>query len=92
MAEPKDKIKSDGSTADYYLIPSHATQLGHLISYKNMTFNIGTVFKACYRLGEKYSIDKRYDLKKIIRHAQMELEELDRLENEYTEAHTTRDN
>ena len=35
------KEASDGSTANYYELPEGATELQHLISYKNMNAQIG---------------------------------------------------
>lgn len=62
-----DRIKSgsDGLSTDYYKIPPHATELRHLISYKNMSKSRGDIFKACYRLGEKEGVDLLYDLNKM---------------------------
>jgi len=74
------KVMSTGGSTAYYELPSHATELRHLISHKQMNFNVGNIFKAAYRLGEKQGIDHRYDLNKIITMAQFELEELDRAE------------
>lgn len=73
------RVKSDGGSTDYYKLPAHATELRHLIQYKNMNFAIGNIFKACYRLGEKDGNDLEYDLNKIIFFAQDELERLARL-------------
>ncbi len=79
MSELKEK--STGGNTGYYNIPSHAKVLGDLISFKNMSFDMGTVFKAAYRMGQKEGNDPRYELNKIIWHAKHELQELDRLEN-----------
>ncbi|CAB5155527.1 hypothetical protein UFOVP149_14 [uncultured Caudovirales phage] len=66
-AIPQDtKVKSDGSSTDYYRIPDGATDLIDLIEHKNMGFSVGNIFKACYRLGEKHGTDAMYDLNKII--------------------------
>ncbi|QIG74627.1 hypothetical protein EVC11_045 [Rhizobium phage RHph_I20] len=67
------KVKSDGSSTSYYDLPPAAKDLGDLIEFKNMNFNVGNIFKACYRLGEKEGNDLRYDLNKIIYFAQREL-------------------
>lgn len=66
MAAVKDGT-TDGSFEGtrYYDLPSHATELRHLIAAKNMSFARGNIFKACYRLGEKAGTDILYDLKKI---------------------------
>lgn len=76
----KFPVKSDGGSTGYYTLPKWATELRHLIAFKKMSFNVGNIFKAAYRLGEKSGTDLRYDLNKIIFFAQSELEELDRLE------------
>lgn len=60
------KVKSDGSSTDYYKIPDGATDLIDLIEHKNMGFSVGNIFKACYRLGEKHGTDALYDINKII--------------------------
>tara|TARA_R100001015_G_C4635324_1_gene204680 strand:- start:10259 stop:10600 length:342 start_codon:yes stop_codon:yes gene_type:complete len=64
-ATGKKKITSKGGSTDYYKLPPTATELKHLISYKNMSFARGNIFKACYRLGEKKGVDLEYDLQKI---------------------------
>jgi len=72
------KIKSDGSTAEYYELPQDATELQHLISHKNMNAQIGEIFRACYRYGEVAHSEMLRDAKKIMFYAQAEI---DRLEN-----------
>jgi hypothetical protein len=57
---------SDGSSTDYYLLPPGAGDLLDLIEHKKMSFALGNIFKACYRLGEKRGVDLTYDLNKII--------------------------
>ena len=69
---------SDGSSTGYYKLPEGATDLIDLIEHKNMTFGIGNIFKACYRLGDKHGIDHGYDLRKIIFFAQRALAKLER--------------
>jgi len=67
MARAKDrqKVASDGTSTSYYELPSHATELRHLISHKGMSKSRGDIFKACYRLGEKDGTDVLYDLNKM---------------------------
>lgn len=60
-----DKVKSDGGSTSYYELPSHASELRHLISHKGMSKSRGDIFKACYRIGEKEGDSIIYDLKKI---------------------------
>ena len=71
-----DKVKSDGGSTTYYDLPPGAKDLGDLVEYKDMNFNVGNIFKASYRLGEKEGTDKEYDLRKIIYFAQRELNRL----------------
>jgi hypothetical protein len=58
------KVASDGGSSAYYQLPPDAKELGDLIEAKNMDFNLGNIFKACYRLGEKN--DPSYEINKII--------------------------
>ena len=67
---------SDGSTASYYELPEGATELQHLISYKNMNAQVGEMFRACYRMGEEHHSDPVRDLNKIIFYAQAEIERI----------------
>jgi hypothetical protein len=67
------KTVSDGGSTDYYKLPEGATELLDLIEHKQMNFNVGNIFKAAYRLGEKAGNDLSYDLKKIIFFAEREL-------------------
>ena len=64
-ASDRVKISSDGLSTSYYKLPSHASELRHLISYKAMSKSRGDIFKACYRLGEKDGTDILYDLNKM---------------------------
>ena len=70
--------KSDGSTAKYYELPSHAKELQHLISFKNMNAQIGEIFRACYRYGEVEHSEMLRDAKKIKFYAEAEIERLTR--------------
>ncbi len=70
--------KSDGSFTGYYKIPEGATDLIDLIEHKNMSFGVGNIFKACYRLGEKDGTDATYDLRKIIFFAQRTLAQIEK--------------
>ena len=76
------KQTSDGSTASYYELPEGATELQHLISYRDMNAQMGEIFRACYRYGQVSHSPKIRDIKKIIFYAQAELERLE----EYAEA------
>jgi len=68
--------KSDGSTASYYELPKDATELQHLIAYRNMNAQMGEIFRANYRYGECDHSDKLREINKIIFYAQAEKERL----------------
>jgi len=70
------KIKSDGSSADYYKLPRNAKELQHLISHKNMNGQIAEIFRACYRYGEVEHSEMLRDAKKIKFYAEAEIERL----------------
>lgn len=71
--------KSDGSTAIYYVLPPQATQLQHLISYRNMNAQIGEIFRACYRYGLVSHSDMLRDAKKMKYYAEAEIARLEKL-------------
>ena len=75
------KSKSDGLTAQYYELPERATELHHIISYKNMNANLGEIMRSCYRYGEASHSDKLRDIRKIIAYAKFEEERLLKYEN-----------
>lgn len=70
--------KSDGGSSSYYDLPPSARDIGDLIEFRQMSFGVANIFKACYRMGLKNGIDDRYDLFKIIYFAQRELEYVER--------------
>jgi hypothetical protein len=70
------KIKSDGSSADYYLLPQGAEQLQDLISYKDMNAQIGEIFRSCFRYGEVDHSEKLRDAKKMRFYADAEIKRL----------------
>lgn len=72
------KVKSDGSTASYYELPDGATELQHLISYKDMNAQMGEIFRACYRYGEVAHSEMLRDAKKIRFYIDAEIERLER--------------
>jgi len=78
-SEPRDKERSDGSTASYYELPECATELQHLISHRNMNAQIGEIVRACYRYGLVSHSDMLRDAKKIKFYAQAEIERLEKL-------------
>ena len=74
------RLVSDGSTADYYTLPSNADALQDLISHKNMNAQIGEIFRACYRYGEVAHSDMLRDAKKIKFYAEAEIKRLENLQ------------
>jgi hypothetical protein len=68
-----DVPRVTGWSSAYYELPEGATELADLIDYKEMNFNVGNVFKAAYRLGNKHGTTAQYDLEKIIWYASREL-------------------
>ena len=68
--------KSDGSTASYYQLPEHATELQHLISHKDMNAQIGEIFRSCFRFGQAEHSDKVRDAKKIFFYISAEIKRL----------------
>lgn len=68
--------QSDGLSAHYYELPEGATELYHLIIYKNMNAQIGEIFRACYRYGQVAHSAKLRDVNKIIAYATQEKERL----------------
>jgi hypothetical protein len=70
------KETSDGSTANYYVLPKNAAELQDLISAKNMNAQIGEIFRACYRYGQVAHSPEIRDIKKILYYANAELKRL----------------
>lgn len=68
-----DESVLTGGSSDYYKLPEGAKDLMDLIEHKNMSFSVGNIFKACYRLGQKTGATRKYDLEKIIWFANREL-------------------
>lgn len=73
-----EKEHSDGSSADYYVIPPDTTQLQDIIAYKDMNAQMGEIFRAVYRYGEVAHSDKVRDINKIIFYANAERDRLAR--------------
>lgn len=67
-----------GWASSYYELPEGATELMDLIEYRGMSFAVGNIFKAAYRLGNKEGTTAEYDLRKIIWFAQRELDRIQR--------------
>ena len=69
---------SDGSSANYYVLPKGATQLQDLIAFKNMNGQIAEIFRACYRMGQVSHSPNLRDAKKILFYAQAEVNRLEK--------------
>jgi hypothetical protein len=67
-----DAINNGGST-DYYKFNPEWKEVSDIIEAKGMGFNIGNVFKSCFRLGGEHHSSRERDLNKIIYFAQREL-------------------
>ncbi len=69
---------SDGSTASYYQLPEGATELQHLISYRNLNAQDGEIFRAIYRKGRASHSDALRDARKVLFYAKAEVERLEK--------------
>ncbi len=78
MMSTQDDSRSDGSTASYYQLPLGATELQHLISYRDMNAQDGEIFRAIYRKGRASHSDQLRDAKKVLFYAQAEVDRLER--------------
>ena len=63
-----------GGSSNYYQLPKDAKEIADLIEHKDMSFNVGNIFKAAYRLGDKKGTTALYDIEKILWFAQRELD------------------
>ena len=73
------KSKNNGGETDYWALPKSSATLNDLIEYKDMSFAQGSIFKACYRLGdERHHSTKERDLNKIVYYAQRILKVLEK--------------
>lgn len=70
---------SDGSTADYYVLPENAKELQDLISHRNMNAQIGEIFRACFRYGLAEHSTMLRDAKKIQFYANAEVARLEKV-------------
>ncbi len=76
-----NKVKSDGSTASYYELPESASELQHLISFKDMNAQMGEIFRATYRYGQVEHSEKIRDAKKIKFYIEAEIKRLEQYES-----------
>jgi hypothetical protein len=75
--------KATGLGNNYYVLPSNAKDIQDLIEYRNMTFGIACIFKACYRFGQKPGVTELYDAQKMKWFAERKIAEIEReLEND----------
>jgi len=79
LAMPEEP--SDGSTADYYVLPDGATELQDIIAAHNMNAQMGEIGRAWMRYGRCPHSPRERDLKKIIFYAQAELDRLEKYDN-----------
>lgn len=70
---------SDGSSADYYVLPPDSKQLQDLISHRDMNAQMGEIFRACYRYGLASHSGKMRDARKIKFYIEAEIARLEKL-------------
>ena len=71
--DTKYQSENNGGSTDYYKLPEGAKELQDLIENRNMSWNIGNVFKAVYRLGGSHHSSNVRDINKAIWFLQREL-------------------
>ena len=80
-----DPRNNGGSTPSQYGLPEGAAELQDLIEHREMNFQVGNIFKACYRMGHCTHSDRARDLRKILYFAEREL---NRVTGESNKAYT----
>lgn len=66
MAKLRNSHINDGGSAAYYELPKNARELSDLIEHRDMNYNMGNIFKACYRIGaDGHHSNTLRDLNKI---------------------------
>ena len=70
----------NGKSGSHYELPEGATELKHLIWYKNMNGQVAEAFRKLWRLGEGDRNDVVRDLNGVIAYCEQELERLDMYE------------
>jgi hypothetical protein len=73
-ASPK---QDDGLTATHYELPEGATELKHLIWYKDMNAQVGEAFRSLYRLDDCAHSKRKRNINKVIAYMNQELERMD---------------
>jgi hypothetical protein len=71
-----DTYTSDGSTAEYYVLPEKAKELQDLISHRNMNAQDGEIFRTIYRKGLCGHSDELREARKVLFYAQAEYDRL----------------
>lgn len=61
-----DHTTNNGGSTDYYKLPSSAIDLQDLIEYKQMSFSLGNIFKACYRFNDDSHSSQLREINKVI--------------------------
>lgn len=72
--------QNDGSTANYYELPSGAKELQDIIAFLNCNSQMGEIGRAWMRYGRCPHSPRERDLKKIIFYAKAELDRLAKYE------------
>ena len=70
---------SDGSTAEYYILPEGAAELQDLISHRNMNAQDGEIFRTLYQKGLCSHSDELREAKKVAFYAEAEVKRLEKL-------------
>lgn len=70
--------QDNGLTATHYELPKDATELKHLIWYKDMNAQIGEAFRALYRLDDCAHSTRKRDLNKAKAYIDQELERMEK--------------
>ena len=70
-------IQDNGLTGSHYELPEGATELKHLIWFKNMNAQIGEAFRSLYRLDNCAHSTRRRDLNKVLAYINQEIERMD---------------
>lgn len=78
-----NEVKQDnGLTAKHYELPDGATELKHLIWYKNMNGQVAEAFRALYRLDDCAHSTRKRDLNKAKAYIDQELERMEKYDGQ----------
>lgn len=78
----RDEGINDGVSGTWYELPPGATELKHLIWFKDMNAQVGEIFRSCYRMNDCPHSDRVRNLNKIIAYAEQEKERIALYEEE----------